>query len=248
MKNDSSSFLPTPGHPSCKTYKWFVVALLWFICVLNYADRQAVFSIFTILEKTYGFNKKELGLIGSAFMIVYASLSPLAGMVGDHIPRKWIIVSGLYTWSIFTGLTTLCSSLWGFIFVRGAEGLGETFYFPASTSLMSDYHSKKTRSRALGFHHTGTYVGTIVGGVLTGWLAQTYGWRTPFLILGVLGIIFGFVLVVFLREPKRDEAESVGRETPHIPLKKFLPELIRNKSALALVAVFVAPHLCFRKI
>jgi MFS family permease len=159
-------------------------------------------------------------------------------MVGDHIPRKWIIVSGLYTWSIFTGLTTLCSSLWGFIFVRGAEGLGETFYFPASTSLMSDYHSKKTRSRALGFHHTGTYVGTIVGGVLTGWLAQTYGWRTPFLILGVLGIIFGFVLVVFLREPKRDEAESVGRETPHIPLKKFLPELIRNKSALALVAVF----------
>jgi hypothetical protein len=49
-----------------KFYKWFVVFMLWMICVLNYADRQAVFSIFTILEKTYGFNKKELGLIGSA--------------------------------------------------------------------------------------------------------------------------------------------------------------------------------------
>src|SRR5271169_5624699 len=95
--------LPEPGKKSYRIYKWYVVFMLWIICVLNYADRQAVFSIFSILEKTYGFNKKELGLIGSAFMIVYASLSPLAGVVGDKFKRKWIIIIGLYTWSLFTG-------------------------------------------------------------------------------------------------------------------------------------------------
>src|ERR1700733_10237248 len=106
--------LPAPHERSYGFYKWFVVILLWMICVLNYADRQAVFSIFTILEKTYGFNKKELGLIDSAYMIVYASLSPLAGWVGDRFPRKWIIVLGVFTWSLFTGFTALCSRLWGF--------------------------------------------------------------------------------------------------------------------------------------
>jgi len=235
--------LPTPETKSYKTYKWVVVILLWMICVLNYADRQAVFSIFTILEKTYGFNKKELGLIGSAFMIVYATLSPLAGMVGDRAPRKWIIIIGLYTWSLFTGLTTLCTKLWGFVFVRGAEGLGETFYFPASTSLMSDYHAKRTRSRALGIHHTGTYVGTIFGGILAGWLAQNYGWRTPFFVLGVVGICLGIVLTLCIREPKRDEAEhsegtSAKELNPHIPIRQFIPELLKHKPALALVAVF----------
>ena len=100
---------PVPGENFYGTYKWLVVFMLWMICILNYADRQAVFSIFTILEKTYGFNKKELGLIGSAFMIVYATLSPLAGVTGDKFKRKWIIIAGLYIWSLCTGFTTFCT-------------------------------------------------------------------------------------------------------------------------------------------
>lgn len=176
-------------------------------------------------------------------MIVYATTSPLAGMVGDRWPRKWIIIGGLYTWSLFTGLTSACSQLWSFVFVRGTEGLGETFYFPASTSLISDYHGMGTRSRALGLHHTGTYVGTIVGGVITGWLAQAYGWEIPFYLFGGLGVALGLVLTLSLREPERNEAENpIGtvprREIEQIPLTKFFPELLKNSRALTLVAVF----------
>ena len=65
-----------------------------------------------------------------------------------------------------------CRRLWEFIFVRATEGLGETFYFPATMSLISDYHTKRTRSLAMGLHQTSVYAGTIGGTTLAGLLAE----------------------------------------------------------------------------
>src|SRR5262245_12283520 len=171
-----------------RSYKWLVVGMLWFICLFNYADRQAIFSIFPLLQDEFGFNKAELGLIGSAFTWVYALTAPVAGQVGDRYPRKVVIISGLYVWSLITGFTALSGKGWHFVLVRGAEGLGETFYFPASMSLISDYHTGKTRSRAMSLHQTSVYAGTIFGGALAGWMGQEYGWKYPFIVLGGGGI------------------------------------------------------------
>src|SRR5215831_2449487 len=131
------------------SYKWWVVFMLWFVCFLNYADRQAISAIFPKLEQEFGFSKTQLGLIGSAFMWVYAAGAPLAGVIGDRTRRKDLILGGCMFWSFVTILTSKCASLWQFIFVRASEGFGETFYFPASMSLVSDYHTPRTRSKAL---------------------------------------------------------------------------------------------------
>src|SRR6185369_1621871 len=64
---------PKPAVPVSSTYKWWVVFMLWFICLFNYADRQAIFSVFPKLKEEFGFDKVQLGLIGSAFMWVYAA-------------------------------------------------------------------------------------------------------------------------------------------------------------------------------
>src|SRR5205823_841243 len=105
------------------------------------------------------------------------------------------------------------------IFFRAAEGLGETFYYPASTSLISDYHGKPTRSRALGIHQTSVYAGTIAGGFFAGLIGQHYGWRWSFVVFGALGILLGFVLSRFLIEPARGAAEvaETGIPTPLAP-------------------------------
>lgn len=197
-------------------YKWSVVAMLWFICFFNYADRQAIFSVFKVLETEFGFNEEQLGWIGAAFTLVYAFSAPLAGQVVDRFSRKRIILIGLYVWSLVTGFTSICSRMWHFVLVRGAEGLGETFYFPASMSLVSDYHDRRTRSRAMGLHQTSVYAGTIGGGWLAGWMAQRYGWESPFIVLAAAGILLGAVLAWFIREPARDEAERAlaGEELP----------------------------------
>src|SRR5689334_13823301 len=118
------------SEKSSPGYKWSVVAMLWFVCFLNYGDRQAIFSIFPKLHEEFGFDKVAQGLIGSAFMWVYALGGPLAGYVGDRVRRKDLILGGCVFWSCVTVTTGWCAKLWQFVAVRALEGFGETFYFP----------------------------------------------------------------------------------------------------------------------
>ena len=194
---DTSATTPRPAG----SYKWWVVFMLWFICFFNYADRQAIFSIFPKLKSEFGFDPVQLGLIGSAFAWVYAAGAPIAGYVGDRLRRKDLILGGCLFWSFITVTTSWCSKLWQFVTVRALEGVGETFYFPASMSLVSDYHGPRTRSRAMSFHQSSVYAGTIVGSWFAAWLAEHYGWRSGFYFFGSAGVLLAIVLYVFLREP-----------------------------------------------
>lgn len=236
--------------PPSTRYRWAVVFMLWFICFFNYADRVAIFSVFPVLQKRYHFTKSELGMIGAAFTWFYALAAPLAGHIGDRFARKWVILGGLYVWSLITGLTAYCTKVWQFVVVRGTEGLGETFYFPASMALISDYHSPTTRSRAIGLHQTSIYAGTIFGGVLAGGMAERYGWQSPFVLLAVAGILLGFTLNRYIREPKRNEAELAERETvaeippePHISFTQFLREFFKTPTAVLLIIAYVGANI-----
>jgi len=188
-------------------YKWAVVGMLWFMCFFNYADRQAIFSMFPLLEKQLHLTPIQLGWLGSSFALVYGLFAPFAGNVGDRFRRKSVILWGLYIWSVICSLTATARRFSHLLFWRAAEGLGETFYFPATTSLISDYHGKRTRSRALGLHNTGVYMGTIAGGFFAGLISQHYGWRSSFVVFGTLGILLGVVLARFVVEPQRGQAE-----------------------------------------
>ena len=184
-------------------YKWYVVAMLWWIAFFNYADRQAIFSVFPLLEKRFHLGPVELGLLGSSFAWVYGLCSPLAGIIVDMVRRKTAILGGLQAWSLICMATASSMNFGTLMFFRAAEGLGETFYFPASVSLVSAYHGPETRSRALGFHQTSVYIGTIGGGFFAGLIGQYYGWRWSFILFGGLGCILGLVLRRWLLEPPR---------------------------------------------
>ncbi len=173
----------------------------------------------------------------------------MAGQISDGNSRKLVILGGLYIWSIVTGFTALCSKVWQFVLVRGTEGLGETVYFPASMSLISDYHSKRTRSRAMGFHQTSVYAGTIGGGALAGWMGERFGWQSPFVLLGGAGVVLGLVLAAFIREPARDEAErrESGRASdepaePPVPLGDYLRGLAKTPTVLLLILGFLGAN------
>src|SRR5216684_6886384 len=167
---------PSGTETLSPNYKWWVVFLLWFVCFFNYADRQTISAVLPRLENEFGFNKEQQGLIGSAFMWVYAGCALLAGFVCDRFQRRHLIMGGCLFWSLVTVATGWCSKLWHFVTVRALEGFGETFYFPASMSLVSDYHSPRTRSKALSFHQSSVYVGTVAGSWVAALLAQHYGW------------------------------------------------------------------------
>jgi MFS family permease len=193
------------GSPA---YKWWVVFMLWFVCFFNYADRQAIFAVFPKLKEEFGFDTVALGIIGSAFMWVYSLGAPAAGYICDRFRRKDLILGGCLFWSFVTVTTGWCSKLWQFVTVRALEGFGETFYFPASMSLVSDYHGKDTRSRALSFHQSSVYLGTILGSWVGAWFAEHVGWRFGFYLFGGLGMLLAASLFTFLREPPRGAADA----------------------------------------
>ena len=240
----------TAPRPASPNYKWWVVAMLWLISFFNYADRQAIFSVFPLLEREMNLTPVQLGLLGSAFAWVYGLGAPLAGMVVDRVRRKTAIIGGLHAWSVICMATVFSTNFRQLLFWRAAEGLGETFYYPASMSLISDYHGRQTRSRAMGLHQTSVYVGTIGGGFFAGLIGQYYGWRLSFIVFGGLGVLLGFVLNRFLIEPPRgaaDLAEVKGSpallaQGGKLSFTAFLRLVGRTPTLLCLMGAFMCAN------
>jgi MFS family permease len=224
-------------------YKWRVVAMLWWISFFNYADRQAIFSVFPLLEREMHLTTVQLGLLGSGFAWVYGLGAPFAGVVVDRIRRKTAILGGLQAWSLICMATVLSRNFRHLFLFRAAEGLGETFYFPASTSLISDYHGSDTRSRALGLHQTAVYMGTIGGGYFAGLIAEKHGWRLSFVVFGGLGVLLGFVLNRFLVEPPRGASERPASGVDVVvTFVGFLRLVGRTPTLLCLLGAFMCAN------
>jgi MFS family permease len=225
-------------------YKWAVVAMLWFVCFFNYADRQAIFSVFPLLKSEMHLSDVQLGIVGGSFMWVYAAALPIAGMIGDRAPRKGLILGGLIFWSLITLATAMSTKYWHLVTFRAIEGFGEAFYFPAAMSLVSDYHGRDTRSKAMAICQSSVYAGTIAGGTAAGFFGQYHGWRSGFYLFGSLGVLLGFVLLLLLKEPVRGQAdaqpETDADETE--PLGHELAKILGNPVVLVLIAVFVCAN------
>lgn len=230
-------------------YKWAVIAMLWFVCFFNYADRLAIFSVFPLLKSEMNLSDFQLGIVGSSFMWVYALSAPLAGLIGDRFNRKTLIIGGLIFWSLITVATALSTNYVHLVIFRALEGFGEAFYFPASMSLVSDYHARETRSRAMAIHTSSVYAGTIAGGTVAGVMSDYYGWRSSFYLFGVAGIFLGFALIWMLKEPHRGMSEPKAPVGVHAAINleeewlwKSIAELFGNPMVRILMAVFVGAN------
>jgi len=243
---DAPAPSPAPGpEPARRSlYPWAVVGLLWFCGFLNYADRQAVFSVFALLGAEFQLDDVAKGMIGSSFMWVYALSAPFAGFIVDRTSRRKLISAGLGVWSLVCVATGTAGSYVQLLFYRAAEGLGESFYFPSSMSLLADYHGPATRSKAMGLHQTSVYAGTAVGGILAGYLGMHYGWRTPFYVLGGVGVVYALVLPWLIVEPPRAAAEpdAAGVVPPAMGLVEQLLSVLRIPAAFMLLLVFAGAN------
>ena len=230
-----------------KRYKWYVVGMLWSISFFNYADRQAIFSVFPLLEKEMGLTTVQLGLLGSAFAWIYGLGAPFAGALVDRVRRKAAILAGLHLWSLICLATALSRNFGQLFLFRAAEGMGESIYFPASMSMIGDYHGKATRSRAMGWHQTSVYIGTIAGGFFAGAIGQYYGWRWSFIVFGGLGVVLGLGLYGLLIEPNRgaaDLAEVQAGNEPRILEHPHSSESLRMIARTPTVLVLMGAFMC----
>ncbi len=176
-----------------------MVALLWPVALLNYMDRLLITSMRESIMESLPMTEARFGLLTSAFLWVYGMISPFAGFLADRFSRRWTIIGSLLAWSLFTWLTGYSQSYGALLLARAGMGISEACYLPAALALICDYHRTATRSLAVGLHGTGLYAGTALGGI-GGYLAQSWGWRSGFLIPGAVGIAYSLLLMRFLRD------------------------------------------------
>lgn len=186
-----------------KSYPWLVVAMLWFVALLNYLDRQMLSTMRPFMQVDINelVSATNFGRLMAIFLWIYALMSPLSGMIADRLNRKKLIVVSLFVWSGVTLAMGFAQNMDQLYILRAVMGVSEAFYVPAALSLIADYHQGKTRSLAIGFHTSGIYLGQAFGG-FGATLAASTSWQFTFQLFGVVGMCYSLVLIFFLKEQK----------------------------------------------
>ncbi|MBM3768655.1 MAG: MFS transporter, partial [Acidobacteria bacterium] len=126
---------------------WLMVGLLWVVALLNYLDRQVIFSLLPLLRGELGLTDSQIGLIGAIFLWVYATFSLFAGWVAQRFGHRRVILISLGAWSIVTTLTGLSQNFLTLGLTRAAMGITEAFYIPAALALVTAALPEAVRSR-----------------------------------------------------------------------------------------------------
>lgn len=230
-----------------KYYPWVVVALLGGVALLNYMDRQMLSTMkdsmqVDIIDLQSATN---FGRLMAIFLWIYGLMSPISGIIADNLSRKKLIVGSLLVWSSVTYLMGLATTYDQVFWLRALMGVSEALYLPAGLSLIADYHTGGSRSLAVGIHMTGLYLGQAIGG-FGATLAAAYSWNTTFYWFGIIGIVYAFVLAVFLKDKKRvapEEAKESTSKKPQANLWQSLKSLFTNPAFWVILLYFAIPSL-----
>ena len=180
---------PPTGPTPTRRQAWWALALLAFINLLNYLDRNVIFALFEPIKAELSLTDAQLGWLGSAYILVFSVAALPFGVLSDVKSRKGVIAGGVAVWSAFTFLGGLVRNFGQLFFCRAAVGVGEAAYGPAANSMTADYFPGKDRAIAMGILAAGIPVGGVLGLLLGGALEQVYGWRVAFMAVGLPGFL-----------------------------------------------------------
>ena len=193
-------------------YARYVLGVMVGINFLNYLDRYILPAVSTKIQAEFHLSDSQVGLLGSAFLLVYAVATIPFGVWADRGVRKTVVGIGVTIWSLATLFTGLARSYAQLFSARAVLGIGEASYYPAGTALLGDYFKKEGRARAMSIWAAGTAVGIAVGFAGGGIVASLFGWRVAFYMTAVPGLVFA-ILAFGMREPLRGAAEAKGPQT-----------------------------------
>ena len=228
----------TTKAPKSGWYKWEVLLLLWMAYLLNQADRQVFNTVLPAIRDALNLTDTSIGLIATIFNLCDAVMVPMGGWVGDKFSRKWVVTIAILFWSVATMFTGLATGVIMLILMRSvATGGGEAFFGPANYSLLGQYH-KETRARAMSIHQTAYYIGVILAGWLAGLIADKLGWQYSFIIFGAVGVIWGIIMIIRLKDKKDDNADVTAKEENKVGILDGFKVVFTTPTALMLTIGF----------
>ena len=218
-------------------YKRFALVMLTAVYALNFIDRQILVILQEPIKADMGLSDAQLGLLsGFAFAVIYVTAGIPIAYWADRGNRRNIISLAVAVWSGMTALSGLAQNYTQLLLARVGVGLGEAGGSPPAHSMISDYYPPAQRATALSFYSSGIYVGILLGFLFGGVIAEAFGWRTAFMVVGLPGVLFGIILRFTLKEPVRGRWDTSTRGQPQPSLKDTIA-LLRDRPSFWYLAL-----------
>jgi MFS transporter, Spinster family, sphingosine-1-phosphate transporter len=187
------------------------IALFLLTCLnlFNFIDRYVLPGVQPLIQHEFSINDAQAGLLTSAFFFTYMIVAPLTGWLGDHLPRKPLIILGALIWSAATLLTAAVHSYQTLLIRHAVVGIGEATFSIFAPALLADFYPEEDRNRILSIFYTTIPVGGALGYLTGGELGQRFGWRMPFYVAAVPGVLIALAFWIFVREPRRGSSDTL---------------------------------------
>ncbi len=238
------------GSRSVRVTLWILLT----VYIFNFIDRQIVNILAEPIALDLGLSDTQIGLMtGLAFALFYTVLGiPIARFADrSSTSRPAVIAISLAVWSGMTAICGLAQNFSQLLLARIGVGVGEAGCTPPAHSLISDIVPPEKRSPALAFYSLGIPIGTLMGMVIGGILADFVGWREAFLIVGLPGVALALVVWFVLKDPRRSDAQMILRnqnQPAALPLMDALRLVMSSRAfVLLLFAGSAASFLSYGK-
>ncbi|HTY93278.1 MAG TPA: MFS transporter [Steroidobacteraceae bacterium] len=188
---------------------WIVLAILCFIYVINFLDRQLLSILAKPIQDEVGVSDGQLGKLGGLyFALFYCVLAVPVGWFADRTNRVRVLALACAIWSAATAACGLSDSYGKLALSRMAVGVGEAGGVPPSYAIISDYFASGRRGTALALYNLGPPLGMALGVAFGASIAANYNWRSAFLAVGAVGVVAAILVWLCVREPTRGELDA----------------------------------------
>ena len=205
------------AKPVSGAYRTYVLVLLTAVYTFNFIDRQIIGILTPAIKADLQLADWQLGVLqGIAFAFLYTVLGIPIARLADRYNRVTIVSVALALWSGFTVISAFAGGFIQLALARVGVGIGEAGGSPPSHSLISDYYPKEKRAGALAIYAMGIPVGIAFAYLAGGWLTETFGWRTAFILVGSPGVLLAVLLKFTVKERPRGAFEDMSSQEGQI--------------------------------
>ena len=184
------------------------LVLLTALNFVNYIDRYILPGVQEQIKHEFRLTDEHIGTLTFWFMIAYMLTSPVTGWLGDRFPRKPMIVIAALFWSGVNFFTASVTSYDSLNLRHAALGIGEASFGIFAPALLSDFYPPEQRNRVLTIFNVAIPVGAALGYLVGGIVGEHHGWRMSFIISAIPGAILALLILFFMKEPERSDAEK----------------------------------------
>src|SRR5689334_772541 len=197
-------------------YRHRVLGMLFLLSIITYMDRVCIGLASKRIQDDLGLTAKELGWVLGIFALSYALFEIPSGAMGDRIGPRKVLTRIVVWWSAFTSLTGIVSGFWTMLVTRFAFGMGEAGAYPNSSSAISRWFPVAERGRAHGVVWMASRLGGAIAPLLVVPIQMAYGWRTSFLVFGILGLVWAVVWYGWYRDHPAEKSGVTEQELNEI--------------------------------